>query len=620
MFNKELIKQREDKLEEARVYLKNEFVGIDEIIDKFIHSIRIWYILPEIQTRPLIVNLWGITGVGKTDLVRKFVNFVEFSDKFAEIQMDSKDGNATIEDYLEMVLENNETQGVLLLDEIQRFRSINEEGKENNSNKYQDLWMLLSDGTFQSDSKIKHELIKLILEDEYWSQRWDDDDDDDDDLDEDEIKEKEKKKKKMKELKYKTSYWEANKMKKMLKLEESVEEIMKLDKLQKIDLIKEKLKSKETFEGKKYKRLLIIVSGNLDEAFTMADEVNDADRDADVYHDFSKTIDIVTIKGALRSRFKPEQIARLGNIHLIYPILSKAAYMDIIKKRVTSIVDDIKKNHKIKIKVDKSVYEVIYDNGVFPTQGVRPLLSTISSIVENSLPTFLYEYLNVGSRKTIKLRHKDGYLISDIEGKEISYEIPRVLDDIKDNQTENDRALVAIHEAGHAIVYSLLFKTAPTQVVASTANHNNGGFVGTHSHSGNKEHLLKTIQVTLAGRIAENIVFGEDGITNGNGSDYQYATMTAAGMIRFFGMGENIGMYSAPSNGKDRMLHDIDKTDEAIEKILMKEYNNAETLIKNNLELLGVVAERLMKQTNLTPTEFKELTLKTVLTGITRNN
>lgn len=604
MFDKEVIKKREKTLEEARQYLKSEFVGIDEIIDKFINSVRIWFVLPELQSRPLIVNLWGITGVGKTDLVRKFVNFIEFSDRFVEIQMDSREGNASVQDYLEMVIDNGDKEGILLLDEMQRFRSVSEDGKESNSNKYQDIWMLLSDGTFQSDSKIKHDLIRLILEDDYWSER--DDEDDEEDAVEGEVPSN--KPKKPKKLKYKTSYWEASRMKKMLKLEEAINEIMTWDKEKKVNVIKDKLASKETFEGKKYTRLLIVVSGNLDEAFTMSSDVQDADRDADVYHEFSKSIDVVEIKAALRHRFKPEQIARLGNIHLIYPIPNREAYMRIIQQKISNIVDNIKEKHKINIKIDQSVFDVIYDNGVFPTQGVRPLLSTISAILENSLPTFLFEHLDSESKKPVKLFHKDGFILSTINGKEIKYEIPTVLDDIKDKQTEDERVKVAVHEAGHAVLYALLHGVAPTQVVVTTTNHDTGGFIGTHHYSGSREQYERDIQVVLGGRIAEQMVFGSDKMTNGCSADYLYATQRAAAMVRNTGMYNTIGYYIGENNTRsDRELQDIKSTDKKVIEILEKQYKNAEVLLSKNQDMFLKVVDTLLERTSLRPEEFKEV-------------
>jgi hypothetical protein len=52
-------------LHDARLQLKKEFFGIDSIIDKIVDTIQTWYLIPEMQERPAIINLWGLTGVGR---------------------------------------------------------------------------------------------------------------------------------------------------------------------------------------------------------------------------------------------------------------------------------------------------------------------------------------------------------------------------------------------------------------------------------------------------------------------------------------------------------------------------------------------------------------------------
>ena len=82
-----IINYRKEKLNMIAAKLKEDFVGLDDCIDKIIGSISAWYCMPEILTRPTIVCLWGLTGVGKTDLVRKLVRYMEMVDNFVEIQM-----------------------------------------------------------------------------------------------------------------------------------------------------------------------------------------------------------------------------------------------------------------------------------------------------------------------------------------------------------------------------------------------------------------------------------------------------------------------------------------------------------------------------------------------------
>jgi len=599
VFNKQIIEKRSKKLEEARKYLKNEFVGIDSCIDKFINSVKVWYILPELQSRPLIVNLFGITGSGKTDLVRKFVNFIEFSDRFCEIQMDSKEGSATIEGYLENTISHTES-GVLLLDEMQRFRSVNEDGTENNSTKFQDVWMLLSDGVLQSNSKIKQELIQMMVEAEFWEERETQNNNTPSNTEESTNKDLEEKRK---NFKYKMYYYEAARLKRILKLEEGVDKIMTMSKEEKIALIKSKINSKEIYEGKKYNKLLIVICGNLDEAFQVAKNVDDADHDADVYHAHSKTIDIVTIKSALTTRFKPEQIARLGNIHIIYPILDRKSNCAIISQKVKAIEAKILKQHNIDVTFDDKVLDVIYSNGVFPVQGVRPLLSTISAIVENSLPIFLFEILKRNCKERIEISHTNGKLHAVIAGKNVSYEIPRVLDDIRKKTSGNKLALVAVHEAGHAVAYALLRKCAPTQIVASTTSSNTGGFVGTHRTLGSKDDIINNIVIDYAGRAAEELIFGSKYVTTGAGSDYAQATQRLVEMYRRSGLGTTTAVYETNANNK-MLLDTTASLDAAMEHEANRLYQESKKLLAANMDFLLEISNELFTHKKIDVEEF----------------
>ena len=88
------IEARKQILETTRIELKAHFVGIDETIDDLLNYIQIWYLMPEILSRPIIVNLWGMTGVGKTDLVRRLVKCLNFQDRFVEIELSHTEGSS----------------------------------------------------------------------------------------------------------------------------------------------------------------------------------------------------------------------------------------------------------------------------------------------------------------------------------------------------------------------------------------------------------------------------------------------------------------------------------------------------------------------------------------------
>ena len=70
-------KEKVIKLSRALEQLKQEFVGLDSIIDEIGKSISILYITPELLTRPAVVSLWGMTGTGKSSVVRRLIEILD---------------------------------------------------------------------------------------------------------------------------------------------------------------------------------------------------------------------------------------------------------------------------------------------------------------------------------------------------------------------------------------------------------------------------------------------------------------------------------------------------------------------------------------------------------------
>ena len=162
--------EKEKIFNNAKLKLKEYFIGIDDIIDNIFESIKTWYFFPEVLTRPVIINLYGLTGVGKTDLVKKLVKYIGLADKFCNIELNNDTNYSFEEDkdkrgdnikYNFSILDNiintnikQDTQSVLLLDEIHRFRTIDESNHEYINSAYNDVWNLLSDGNLYDASII----------------------------------------------------------------------------------------------------------------------------------------------------------------------------------------------------------------------------------------------------------------------------------------------------------------------------------------------------------------------------------------------------------------------------------------------------------------------------------
>jgi cell division protease FtsH len=591
------LKRRDGVLLKVKEELKKQFVGIDRVIDQIVDSVRVWYVMPELMMRPVIVNLWGLTGTGKTSLVRSFVKLINMTDSFIEIQMDTGNDYYTIRDFIERSEIQQDTPSILLLDEIQRFRTIDGNGVELTGKKaFQDVWMLLSDGKFQSSSDKKSELMRMILDKMYYDDSRTKKNADDEDT--------------PKELKYKRYYSSAYSIKRLVNASESVEEIMTWSDEKRIEVFKNAVKDNQTYEGATYAKMLIFISGNIDEAYRMSSDVNDADTDADIFHEFSKKINIINIKKALATRFKPEQIARFGNIHVIYPSLSKRSYQEIIRQNIMKFCDSVRARHTIKIMVDDSVYHTIYDNGVFPAQGVRPVLSTLTSIFENYIPIFLLKALEEKTA-VVKVKYVNSNIVGEINGEEISIAVELSIDKIKKDKNRSENVCTSVHEAGHAIVYSLLYKLTPTQIKSSTSDMNKDGFIGIHMMHLSKRYVQDTIVVALAGQAAEEIVFGEEFKSAGASSDIIQATRMAANYVRAYAF-DGIQCRVVPEVHQSAVEAntDFDKTNSIIEGLLVEGKKKALDLLNGNMGYFKEVIQLLIDQGEVSPAELKSIAEK----------
>jgi predicted AAA+ superfamily ATPase len=129
--HKEILLKKEI-LDKARTQLKKEFIGIDQVIDEVINNISSWYFFPSLQSKPVIINLWGLTGVGKSSLVKRIAALTSFDEKYYQFDLRaSKEREWEIKSQLENIYENvNGYPIIITLDEFQHARTLDETGKE----------------------------------------------------------------------------------------------------------------------------------------------------------------------------------------------------------------------------------------------------------------------------------------------------------------------------------------------------------------------------------------------------------------------------------------------------------------------------------------------------------
>ena len=188
--------------------------------------------------------------------------------------------------------------------------------------------------------------------------------------------------------------------------------------------------------------------------------------------------------------------------------------------------------------------------------------------------------------------------------------------------SDKEKKITAYHEAGHAILFHVLPDVGPVSSVSIIPTG-----VGAAGYTmplpekdemfATKSRMLQDIMVSLGGRIAEEIIFGD--ITTGASSDIKKATKTARRMVTRYGMSDNIGVICYDDDddevfiGKD-LAHakahsevisgEIDKE---VKRIIDDCYTKAKDIILQHEDVLHSCAQLLLEKEKITREEFEGL-------------
>ena len=188
--------------------------------------------------------------------------------------------------------------------------------------------------------------------------------------------------------------------------------------------------------------------------------------------------------------------------------------------------------------------------------------------------------------------------------------------------TEKEKKIVAYHEAGHAVVGIKLEGANEVQKITIIPRGQAGGYnlmlPKEETFLSTKKELLETISGLLGGRVAEETIFGEDDITTGAHNDFEKATKIARAMVTEYGMSDLGPMQfehqeSSVFLGRDyNKSHDFssqvaNEIDEAQRKIINECYQKTKKIIKQNRELLDLIANTLLEYETITKEQIEYL-------------
>jgi cell division protease FtsH len=219
--------------------------------------------------------------------------------------------------------------------------------------------------------------------------------------------------------------------------------------------------------------------------------------------------------------------------------------------------------------------------------------------------------------------------LTEISMDEVNDAIDRVLagPEKKDRvMSEKRKTLVAYHEAGHALIGALMPDYDPVQKISIIPRGRAGGLTwftpsedrldsGLYSRS----YLQNQMAVALGGRIAEEIVFGEEEVTTGASNDLQQVARVARQMVTRFGMSDRLGQVALGRQQGNMFLgRDIaaerdfsERTaatiDEEVRLLVDEAYKRAKDVLVGNRHVLDRLAGMLIEKETVDSEELQDL-------------
>jgi len=195
------------------------------------------------------------------------------------------------------------------------------------------------------------------------------------------------------------------------------------------------------------------------------------------------------------------------------------------------------------------------------------------------------------------------------------------------SQVTKSKELVAFHEAGHAVVGAVMPDYDQVQKITIIPRSNGAGgltfFAPNDSRleSGmySRQYLESQLAVALGGRLAEEIIYGEDFVTTGASNDIQQVASIAKRMIMQWGMSDKVGRVAleSPQEGGPFMGRSMGQqqtkwgskvmgeVDMEIERVVNNAYLTAKKVLTENRELLDHLAKTLLEQETVSAEEFQ---------------
>jgi cell division protease FtsH len=187
--------------------------------------------------------------------------------------------------------------------------------------------------------------------------------------------------------------------------------------------------------------------------------------------------------------------------------------------------------------------------------------------------------------------------------------------------SDEEKRVIAYHEAGHAVVGNAIPEADPVQKVTIVGRGQAGGITWFRPDEDrtlmSRKKILATLAYALGGRAAEEAIF--DDITSGASGDFEQVTRMARNMVTRLGMSDKLGtmvygqkeelVFLGREISEQRDYSDAiaEKIDAEVRKIVDESYQKAQDILKKYRKELDAVAEKLLEAESITREEFEAI-------------
>ncbi|CAG1015940.1 partial cell division protease FtsH, partial [Anaerolineales bacterium] len=187
--------------------------------------------------------------------------------------------------------------------------------------------------------------------------------------------------------------------------------------------------------------------------------------------------------------------------------------------------------------------------------------------------------------------------------------------------SDEEKRIIAYHEAGHAVVANAIAEADPVQKVTIVGRGQAGGVTWFRPDEDrilmSRKKMLATLAMALGGRAAEELIF--DDITSGASNDIEQVTRMARAMVTRLGMSPEMGTLTYGqkeemiflgreiSEQRDYSEAVAEQIDREVRKIVEDSYKLAKSLVKKYRKQLDTVAQKLLEVESITREEFEQI-------------